>query len=472
MKTKNIIISFILISRILVIFLVSENQKNKNIKNIDMSENTTINIATTWGGSNFLDTNKEKKTKIVSDIEALKKIYINNKSESVLVQIIEKQVQNYQFNDAIENIQYLKNPEEVVDPKLFTYIAINSSKLKINNPESIDIILQIIDTYKKKNLMDKDDVIFYNGLKEIWNTNYNQWLIYWEAIQKNEYISIIKWFKEAINQHKAEKSIPEEYKDGLVALAALKNGYFTIARKIAIVAINKNEKYILPYQILAYSHFLSNNRETAIEYFLKLRNFDENNKDMYNFLIWVAYYRNKEYSSSTVYLKQVQKTNKTDTLRYLIQDYQELQAVEKEKETRNLLAKQNDISPSDFYLYFYNILFKSYFSMDQKTITEYKELSSTMLENCKNRLPENDICTYGEFAKAALEETIKANEYEYIQLAQKYNTSYLFHILWDYFSKNNDTEKAEQTYAKAVALTEDGQEEIILKEKLNKIKNK
>jgi hypothetical protein len=71
----------------------------------------------------------------------------------------------------------------------------------------------------------------------------------------------------------------------LVALAALKNGYFNIARKVAITAINKNDKYILPYQILAYSHFLSNNWETAIEYFFKLADFDPNNKDMYNFLI-------------------------------------------------------------------------------------------------------------------------------------------------------------------------------------------
>ena len=76
-------------------------------------------------------------TKAVGDLNALKKIYEKNSSESVLKELIQKQAQNYQFNEAFENIKKLKNPEAEIDPKLYLYIAINSSILKISNPESI-----------------------------------------------------------------------------------------------------------------------------------------------------------------------------------------------------------------------------------------------------------------------------------------------------------------------------------------------
>jgi Flp pilus assembly protein TadD len=79
----------------------------------------------------FLESSKEKKTKAASDLEALKKIYEKNKADTILKQIIEKQAQNYQFNDAIENIKKLKSPEDSIDPQLYLYIAINSSALKV-----------------------------------------------------------------------------------------------------------------------------------------------------------------------------------------------------------------------------------------------------------------------------------------------------------------------------------------------------
>ena len=145
--------------------------------------------------------------------------------------------------------------------------------------------MNIVNTYKENNRIDSDDAIFYQGLKEIWNGNYTTALNNREGIQKNDYKTTIDSFRDSMLKDRDEKSLPAEYKDGLVALSALKNGYFNIARKIAVVAINKNDKYILPYQILAYSHFLSNNWDVAIEYFSKLTNFDNANKDMYKFLI-------------------------------------------------------------------------------------------------------------------------------------------------------------------------------------------
>ncbi|NOZ44051.1 MAG: hypothetical protein GXP45_02740 [bacterium] len=70
--------------------------------------------------------------------------------------------------------------------------------------------------------------------------------------------------------------------------------------------MRQNNSYILPYQILAYSHFLTNNRDTAIDYFLKLSNFDPNHGSLYKFLLGTSYYRKNDYNKSILYLNQIE----------------------------------------------------------------------------------------------------------------------------------------------------------------------
>jgi hypothetical protein len=84
----------------------------------------------------------------------------------------------------------------------------------------------------------------------------------------------------------------------------------------------KDDQYILPYQILAYANFLSNNFDVSAEYFLKLADFDAANKDNYLFLVGVSQYRIGDYDQSVLYLNQV--TNPlllTDMYRYELLSY-------------------------------------------------------------------------------------------------------------------------------------------------------
>jgi hypothetical protein len=53
---------------------------------------------------------------------------------------------------------------------------------------------------------------------------------------------------------------------------------------------------------------------------------------------------------------------------------------------------------------------------------------------------------YGKLGKAAIENTIKNNEAEYISLVKRYNVSYLYHIFGDYFLKEKQIENAKQAY--------------------------
>jgi tetratricopeptide (TPR) repeat protein len=84
----------------------------------------------------------------------------------------------------------------------------------------------------------------------------------------------------------------------------------------------KDEEYILPYQILAYANFLSNNFDVSAEYFLKLADFDVANKENYLFLVGVSYYRMGEYDQAVLYLNQVKDPLLlTDVYRYELLSY-------------------------------------------------------------------------------------------------------------------------------------------------------
>ena len=84
----------------------------------------------------------------------------------------------------------------------------------------------------------------------------------------------------------------------------------------------KDEKYILPYQILAYANFLSNTFDVSAEYFLKLADFDVANKENYLFLVGISYYRLGEYDQAVLYLNQVTSPSfLTDVYRYELLSY-------------------------------------------------------------------------------------------------------------------------------------------------------
>jgi tetratricopeptide (TPR) repeat protein len=78
----------------------------------------------------------------------------------------------------------------------------------------------------------------------------------------------------------------------------------------------------LPYQVLAYTNFLTHNWEAAKEYFIKLTTIDSKNTFLYKFLIGISYYRYGDYEQSILYLNQVTDPGLTiDVCRYMLLSY-------------------------------------------------------------------------------------------------------------------------------------------------------
>jgi tetratricopeptide (TPR) repeat protein len=291
---------------------------------------------------------------------------------------------------------------------------------------------------------------------------------------------VIQSITQAISKYDSTKAIPRYYQDALVALSLLKNGYFSIAKKLALETALEDNKYILPYQILAYTHFLTNNREAANDYFLKLADVDISNKDLYKFLIGISFYRSKEYDQSILYLSQVNDTGlQTDTYRYLLLSYGAENDTKSMTQVRQKLLGQQDLpagqegmTESDYYDYFYQGFYKPYSINEKSQIYEENKLLAEMyVTNCATTFTgaNSDICTYGEMGLDLYKDKNALSLGRLSALAGTYNESYLFSIIGDLYRLQNNLAEAKKSYAQALSLSTDSREQDILKSKISQI---
>ena len=319
-------------------------------------------------------------------------------------------------------------------------------------------------------LISADDLNFYQWLISLRYSDITIAKQYFTKVWKWKYEQIIWKINENINKISSQKDIPSYYQDSLIALTLLKNWYFSISQKIALNVMLKNDKYILPYQILAYSHFLTNEWEKAIDYFLKLTTIDTDNWNNYKFLIWVSYYRLGKYEQSVIYLSQIKNSDfDTDIYRYLVLNYIQWKDTQKMLETWKKILWQNNLIKSDFYLFFYNTFYKPLSNWeDFKFYKDNIELANLRINKCFETIPENeqDICIYANAWIDIVNWNREQAKSKLMILTQSYNQSYLFHALWDYYFYNNDYQNAKEYYIKAISMTDNKQEEKLLKDRL------
>jgi tetratricopeptide (TPR) repeat protein len=172
------------------------------------------------------------------------------------------------------------------------------------------------------------------------------------------------------------------------------------AKRLALHALLADKEYILPYQVLAYSNFLTHNREAAKDYFLKLADFDTNNNFLYKFLIGISYYRYGDYEQSILYLNQVTDAGlQIDVYRYMLLSY--IQTEDTNSMTRmwqNLLG-ESTLQASDFSLFFDQMFYMPFRAGTPFTLySENPQLADLYLGKCSTLFTgsQADVCTYGE----------------------------------------------------------------------------
>lgn len=391
-------------------------------------------------------------------ISILENIYKKNNSSDVLKVLIDKLLSDYQFSKAksyISNIDILN--DTIIDAKSYIYTYINT--ISVTDPNSMSKFMSFIDQIKYKALISSDDYLLYQALSKLWNKDYDWANLLLKQIKSPIYNNFVIQIDDSINKFNTQKWVPTYYKDSLMALVAMKNGYFSLANKLSVDSILQNREYILPYQILAYSNFLTNNREKAIESFYELNSLDIENQDKYNFHIWVSYYRLWNYQKSILTLSQLANTSeyKLDSYRYLLLNYQKLEDEEKMIQLWQKILWQNNLKESDFKT-FYDIVFYRPFSTDSKyTIyNKYRQISYDYISMCYEKFGQkNDTCLYWEVWLDVANESRQDVENSLVYLSENYPQASIFQALWDYYKYQKLDDKSKTYYLKAISLSND-----------------
>ncbi len=494
-KEKHSIYLALCISRVLFLFgdyFLSNNQTNNSL--IQTSTNQT-NITDKFQASDEIKLNqnieselkdfwiqkddiavvplediKQDNSNNFDDIQILKNIYTKTQNINVFNILLDKLVQNYQFNDAksyilsVDNWNYSKD----IDANLYLHILINSIS-PINPNDIMDFESSLNQLYNGW-LLSKDDTYFYMWLIKIYNKDRDWATKIFKTIPNSRYSKFIQNYFNTLNNPYLQNDIPLYYKDGLVALTMLKNWYFSIAKKIALSIVMKSDTYILPYQILAYSHFLTNDRDTSIDYLFKLIDINPTKEENYKFLIWVSYYRNEKYEQSVLYLSQIKwEIYQLDVYRYLILNYIAWNDNTKLIRMWQSILGQNNLDKSDFYTFFYNVFYLPF--RNQEVFTIYNQnpaLTTSFLDKCYQVFGswDNDICTYWKAWQDIATSDWNLAKDKLLYLSEHYPQWYIFHALWDYYYNQKDLEKSKQYYLKAVSMTTSELEKGIIRKKL------
>lgn len=392
-----------------------------------------------------------------NDIDTLQKIYEKNKDPEVLNLLISKLIQWYQFNTAksyLANINIFQ--EQNISIKDYIYVYINT--LSITDPTSISKFCSFLDEAKNRSLISTDDYIFYKWLVTLRNWDYSQALSWLSTISTPSYKSFVSQLSGAIANYKVQQWVPSYYETALISLTCLKNWYFTLANKLAIQTTFQNEEYILPYQILAYSTFLTQDREKSVEYFYKLASLDEDNYEKYNFYIGVSYYRYWNHEKSIAALVPLINSDfKNDAYRYLLLNYEKLWDKNKMIQIWQKQLWSNNLRESDFKYFFDQVFFLPFSKWEKfQTYREYGQMAYDFVEACYEQLwSKNATCIYGNvWIDIANSNRVSAKE-NLLYLAENYPQASIYQALWNYYRLMKDDSKAKTYLLKAVSMTDD-----------------
>ncbi len=458
--------------------------QTENYQNIDQKLSLSVQDVASL---QLKDIKKNSEANTFEDTFILESLYNKTQNIAILKVLIEKLIQDYQFDKAYTYTQKVINVSgyQSIDPHINLYALLNSSELSVLRQDSIKQLQPIIDEYKVRSLLSMDDYRFYQALIQLRNRNYEWAKVLFKQIKTPRYQAITQRFFEIESQVINQRDMPGYYQDALTALMLLKNGYFTIAKKIALEVLSQDDTYILPYQILAYAHFVTNHRDTSVEYLFKLVDFDEQNKYLYKFLIWVSYYWLDKPEQSVLYLSQVADlalegedvvqqhfgdyTAMTDVYRYLLLNYISWEDLTRMIRTRQKMLWEEYLKKPDFYTYFYHAMYKPFMNGEEYYIYEHNpKLAEDFVGICYKQLPreEHDVCIYGHAGLDFLNNNGKSAREKLLYLARFYPQAYIFHTLWDYYYSQNQPAKAKVYYIKAISMTDNSNEEAILKKKL------
>lgn len=399
-------------------------------------------------------------TFLLEDARILSEAYDKTKDPVIGKNLVLKLVDLYQFDRALEYTESMQASNiDTIAPETYLYILINSSRVSPTQSQSMSIVENAVAQYVSEGKLDTNQQLFYGALIKLWNNDFYGAKILFDKITGDTYAPIVGNMHDVYAKATTMQDMPLYYWTALFALQLLKNGYFSIASKLALEVLNKDPSYTLPYQILAYKHFLTQSWEPALQYLLQLRELDPEHEATYVFMIGVSSYWLEKYEQAALYLKQVEDpAYALDAQRYLVLSYLAMDNTTDTISVRQTMLGNPGISKEDFYNYFVEVFYKPY--IDKKLYTLYNantNLGFLFIKTCFDTVgqEDSDVCNYGnawlhlakwEFTQA---KTILSD------LGVRYQESYMYQALWNIALAEWDQTTATDYFSRAISVAGD-----------------
>lgn len=404
------------------------------------------------------------------DIDVLKAVYQAKNNDEILALMIKEYSDDFQFDEAYEYLETNKHLiPNLVSRDDYLFIYANSSNLDIKQPSSIAWLQKIVAALAGANKISTSTQALYNSLIDFRNGNIDEMYKELNAVTDLQK----KWFLQAISQDaqyvKSQKYAPSYYVRGLHALTLLQYRYVTIAQKAALDILYEDDSYILPYQILAYSHFLRKEWKKAASYTRDLLARDTDQRSMYQFLLGVIAYREGKYQEAILYFVWVDESYlRSDMYRYLILSYHEL------GDYKNVIINMENLlgenmEPSDYYSYFLMSYFEPMrYGQTYDLLESNPELATKAIQQCYSSIDTlyRSVCDIGYVGQLMYDGKADEAVKKLLVLAKKYPQGFVFEALWDYYLQQQEKSKAVKYYIQALRLTTDVQERFHTKNKI------
>ncbi len=231
---------------------------------------------------------------------------------------------NNQFDDAKLLVYGLTSQEqETLDQKLLFRIVLHS--FSQTNPAEYELLVLLADKLYEEEKLTLEEYQYYQLLFSLAEGNYDNISGLMEALSDTHYASFIQQIAQNLQTFESFDKVAEYYLDGLMAHSLMNEGYFALAKKLALPILIEYPDYILPQQIMAYANFATHDYARAVEYFSQLLELDYQKKNVYLYYLGVAYYHLENYTESVVYLAQITDVQYLlDADRFLVLSYLKL----------------------------------------------------------------------------------------------------------------------------------------------------
>lgn len=404
--------------------------------------------------------------------QQLQQQYYKNKNPEIWIQYITRLTKEFNYKQAYTELQTLDSITiKDMNPHLVLRIFFNS-ELIATKTQNLTLIENMIEEFSTNNFITKEEKQWYKSLLLLIRWDKTNFLVNLPIIASNstsEVKNVINDIRIKVKQTTQWHDIPSYYTDGLITLSLFEYGYPYLAQQLSLNILAQYPKYILPQQILAYSHMILHERSQAQSYFLQLITNDSKNIHNYQFFAWVCSYRLNKHTDAILYLNQI-PTEKivSDAIRYKILSYIAINDSTNTAKQMKYLLGQTDVNNSDMMLVWENTVFIPYmYGKSYNILAKDNTLLDMYIERCENQKFDPMICQIGKLAKDINLRLVNYSDTYLTTIIKQFPRSYMYYILWEYYFKQWNTVEAKKAFITALSLSTDAE---VRKRITNKIK--